>query len=88
MSCNSCSNITLPQGATGAQGASGTDGIDGSNGIFGGYSLEWEFDDSISPSVPTTKIRLNNAAYASVTEIYIHENNIDSVDSTAFPSIF
>lgn len=88
MSCNSCSNITLPQGASGAQGASGTNGTDGSNGIFGGYSLEWEFDDGISPSVPTTKIRLNNAAYASVTEIYIHENNIDSVDSTAFLASF
>jgi len=88
MSCNSCSNITLPQGATGAQGAPGTDGTDGSNGIFGGYSLEWEFDDNTSASPATTKIRLNNAAYASVTKIYIHENNIDSVDSTAFLASF
>lgn len=88
MSCNSCSNITLPQGATGAQGASGTNGTDGSNGIFGGYSLEWEFDDNTSASPATTKIRLNNAAYASVTKIYIHENNIDSVDSTAFLASF
>ena len=73
MSCNSCSNITLPQGAQGPQGAAGTDGYDG---IFGGYSLEWEFDDNTSASPATTKIRLNNATYASVTKIYIHQNNI------------
>ena len=88
MSCNSCSNITLPQGAQGPQGDAGTNGTNGNDGIFGGYSLEWEFDDSISPSVATTKIRLNNAAYASVTKIYIHQNNIDSVDSTAFLASF
>ena len=91
MSCNSCSNITLPQGATGAQGASGTNGTDGTpglNGVFGGYSLEWEFDDNTSASPATTKIRLNNATYASVTNIYIHENNIDSVNSTAFLASF
>lgn len=88
MSCNSCSNITLPQGATGAQGAAGTDGTPGLNGVFGGYSLEWEFDDNTSASPATTKIRLNNATYASVTNIYIHENNIDSVNSTAFLASF
>ena len=88
MSCNSCSNITLPQGATGAQGASGTNGTNGNDGIFGGYSLEWKFDDNTSASPATTKIRLNNATYASVTNIYIHENNIDSVDSTAFLASF
>jgi hypothetical protein len=35
MSCNSCSNITLPQGATGAQGASGTNGTDGTVVLMG-----------------------------------------------------
>ena len=89
MSCNSCSNITLP-GVAGPTGAAGTDGDDGTDGIFGGYSLEWEFDDNTSASPATTKIRLNNipSAYALVTEIYIHENNIDSVDSTAFLASF
>lgn len=88
MDCNSCSNITLPQGAQGPQGAAGNDGNDGAAGIFGGYSLEWEFDNNTSASPATTKIRLNNATYASVTKIYIHQNNIDSVDSTAFLASF
>lgn len=29
MSCNNCSNITLPQGSTGDTGATGADGLDG-----------------------------------------------------------
>lgn len=91
MSCNSCSNITLPQGAQGPQGAAGTngtDGADGTDGLFGGYSLEWIFDTSTSPSPPATKVRFNNATPASVTKIYINETASGSIDAANFLQSF
>ena len=91
MSCNSCSNITLPQGAQGPQGAAGTngtDGADGTDGLFGGYSLEWIFDTSTSPNPPVTKVGFNNATPASVTKIYINETASGSIDAANFLQSF
>ena len=91
MSCNSCSSITLPVGATGASGLNGSDGSDGtpgSNGLFGGYSLEFDFDSSLVANPPAGEIRFNNATPASVTEIYISTTGTGSIDTTAFLDSF
>ena len=91
MSCNSCSNITLPVGATGQQGTNGTDGTDGNDGndgLFGGYSLEFDFDSSLATNPPAGEIRFNNATPASVTEIYISTTGTGSIDATAFLDSF
>lgn len=88
MSCNSCSNITLPQGATGAQGASGTNGTDGSNGIFGGFSMEFDFDSSIVNTPPAGEIRFNNATLSSVTEIFVSTTGTGSANAAPFLDSF
>ena len=91
MSCNSCSSITLPVGATGQQGTNGTDGTDGNDGndgLFGGYSLEFDFDSSLATNPPAGEIRFNNATPASVTEIYISTTGTGSIDATAFLDSF
>ena len=78
--CNNncdCSNeITIPTGTAGR------------DGLFGGWSQEYSFDTGTAVNPPTSKIRLNNATPASVTEIYINDTNIDGVDTDAFLDAF
>ena len=91
MSCNSCSNITLPQGAQGPQGASGTDGTDGTdglNGIFGGFSMEFDFDSSNFSTPPLGEIRFNNATLSSVTEIFVSTTGTGSTNAAPFLDSF
>ena len=90
--CSSCSvPITIPTGPAGAPGAAGTNGTNGTNGIdglFGGFSAEWAFDTSTSTGPGSTLLRLNNAAYASVTEIYVSEDNIGGINVDNFITSF
>ncbi len=70
-----CNNVNLPTGPAGAQG---------DPGLFGGWALEWDFDTTLTNGTSATKIRMDNATPASVTNLYINNQNIDSVDSSAF----
>jgi len=88
MSCNSCSNITLPQGATGAQGATGTNGTDGLNGLFGGFSMEFDFDSSNFSTPPLGEIRFNSATLSSVTEIFVSTTGTGSANAAPFLDSF
>ena len=83
MSCNSCSNVTLP-GVAGPAGAVGDTGPQGSTGVFGGYSIEWQFESAITPAPTTGFLRLNDPTPASVTEIYIDETAKNSVNGANF----
>lgn len=85
MACNCNSN---PCGCNSGITFPGLTGAAGSNGIFGGYSGEWKFDDTTSAGPSSTYLRLNNATPASVTEIYINDTNIDSIDYGAFLDSF
>lgn len=76
--CGCDSGISLPY----LTGAAGNDGL------FGGYSAEWKFDATTSTGPASTYLRFNNATLASVTEIYINDTNIDSVDHDLFLDSF
>ena len=79
MSCSCTNNSTvLPIGY------SGNDGTNGTDGIFGGFSGKWVFSTSTSAGPSSTQIRLNNATYSSVTNIYVSDTNFDSVSYDAF----
>lgn len=90
MSCNSCSNITLPgvAGPAGAPGSNGTNGTNGLEGVFGGYSVQWQFETDTSAPPSSGYLKLNNAAYASVTELFVHETAKDSINATTFLASF
>jgi len=80
--CNSacnCSAIQFPQGPSGPIGA---------RGEYGGYSSNWLFDANTSNGTSFTFIRLNNAAFSSVTELYINDKNADGVDLSGFLASF
>ena len=79
MSCNcSLNDVTLPT----AQ--SGNDGADGTDGLFGGFSQKFIFETTLTAGPLATKLRFNNATLASVTEVYVNDNNSDSVNVDAF----
>ena len=86
MSCTGCNDgcfdesVQLAAGAPGADGAAGAAGAQGDaglNGLFGGYSLEWNFETSIATNPTSKNLRFNNATPASVTKIYINEEASD-----------
>jgi hypothetical protein len=79
MSCCNSGSTVLPVGAA---------GTDGSNGTFGGFSGKWLFSTSTSAGPSSTQIRLNNATYSSVTNIYISDTNLDNVSYDAFLDSF
>ena len=90
MSCNSCSNITLPGvvGPAGTAGANGSDGSDGNDGVFGGYSVQWQFETDILAPPSSGYLKLNNATPASVTELFVHDTAKDSIDASSFLASF
>lgn len=63
-------------------------GAAGSDGIFGGFSAEWKFDNNTTPSPSSTYVRVDNAAPAAITKIYVHINNIDGTDHDNFLNSF
>lgn len=60
------------------------EGEDGADGLFGGYSASWSFDTNTSTSPASTRLRFNNNTLNLVNEIYLADNNIGSVDHSAF----
>ena len=90
MSCNSCSNITLPGvvGPAGTAGANGSDGSDGNDGVFGGYSVQWQFETDILAPPSSGYLKLNNATPASVTELFVHDTAKGSIDASSFLASF
>jgi len=90
MSCNSCSNVTLPGvvGPAGAAGANGLNGNDGNDGVFGGYSVQWQFETDILAPPSSGYLKLNNATPASVTELFVHDTAKDSIDASSFLASF
>jgi len=82
MACNcSLNDVTLPTAQSGNDGADGTNGQDG---LFGGFSQKFIFETTLTSGPLTTKLRFNNATLASVTEVYVNDNNSDSVNVDAF----
>lgn len=60
------------------------EGADGENGVYGGFSSTWLFETNTG-STPSTKcVRFNNTTYSSVTQIYIHVNNSETIDHEDF----
>jgi hypothetical protein len=90
MSCNSCSNVTLPGvvGPAGAAGADGLNGNDGNDGVFGGYSVQWQFETDILAPPSPGYLKLNNATPASVTELFVHDTAKNSIDASSFLASF
>lgn len=79
MGCTcSLNDVTLPTAQAGA------DGANGSNGLFGGFSQKFIFETTLTSGPLTKKLRFNNATLASVTEVYVNDNNSDSVNVDAF----
>lgn len=77
-------NIKGATGATGAAGTNGTngtngaDGADGADGISSGFKYLWS-TDTTSTDPTSGFIKVNNASFASVTNIYISETEGNSV---------
>jgi hypothetical protein len=63
-------------------------GDNGLNGLYGGFSSKWTFKTETTPTPVTSTIRLNNATFASVTEIYVDSLNTDSVNMDDFIDYF
>lgn len=78
--CINCdeSSTEIPAGIQGIQGNAGNDGI------FGGFSGEWLFSTSTSTGPAATFLRFNNATYSAVTQIYVADLNISSIDYDLF----
>ena len=88
MSCTGCNDgcfdesvqlATGSPGADGTNGATGAAGAAGADGLFGGYSLEWNFDTSILVNPAVKNVRFNHATPASVAAIYINETASDGI---------
>tara|TARA_S200002703_G_scaffold24331_1_gene21125 strand:- start:1684 stop:4845 length:3162 start_codon:yes stop_codon:yes gene_type:complete len=74
-------DLTALQGAQGSQGAQGATGDDAGIGPW-----DWETSTSSGPS--SGAIRMDNATFASVTEIYIHETDGESGDQSGLLATF
>ena len=77
--CNCSDAITLPTPAPGAPGA---------NGVFGGWSQRMVFDTTTSASPLANNMRMNNAAPASVTQLYVNDLNADGNNIDPFLDAF
>lgn len=69
------------------QGPAGSQGIQGVAGSDGGISF-WNWETSTSSGPSSGAIRFDNATFASVTEIYVHETDGNSVDMSALLATF
>lgn len=74
-----CNSQCIPTGARGLTGAQGE---------YGGFASNWLFSSSTASGTSATEIRLDNAAPASVTGLYINDTNADSTDLSGFLGSF
>lgn len=56
MSCNNCSNITLPQGSIGPAGPTGATGANGTNGLDGASLLGTKFNRPSTSAITLSEI--------------------------------
>ena len=76
---------TGPTGAGGPTGPTGPTGPSGSSTGFGGDTVKYRFSTTTTDSDPSSgNLRYNHGTVASVTQLYIDDENIDSVDVTAW----
>lgn len=78
-------NITLSvskRGPAGANGATGADGADGVAGQTGGLSFNYDFDTGLASPPASGEIRLNNASFGSVTQMFVHGTTSDALPAT------
>lgn len=64
-----------PTGPSGAVGATGATGATGARGPVGGWTIEYQFSTDTTAPPATGYLELNNAAPASVTEIYVNDTD-------------
>ncbi|MCB1713598.1 MAG: hypothetical protein KDK05_00505 [Candidatus Competibacteraceae bacterium] len=77
--------VTGSQGVQGDTGSQGVQGDTGAQGIFGGNSVNYNFSTSTTNSDPGSgNLRYNNATPASVTAIYIDDQDANAVDIQAW----
>ena len=70
------------QGTTGAQGITGNDG---QNGSFGGATFDYTFSTDTTNSDPGVgKLKFDNSTPASITEIYIDDQDDNTLDIQTF----
>ena len=69
-------------GATGAAGAVGPQGADGIDGI-NGFSLSYVFDSTTTSGPASGELRFNNVTIGSATEIYLHEEEANTINVSA-----
>lgn len=55
-------------------------GEDGADGLYGGYSSDWLFSTTTTPSPASKYVRFNSATYNLVSSIYVSDTNNDSID--------
>lgn len=70
-----CNSTVLPTGST---------GDDGAQGVFGGYSLEWVYNTTITPTPAITQLRFNSLTPTAITEIYVSDIEINSQSAETF----
>lgn len=76
---------TGTQGATGPTGATGATGATGPQGLFGGDSFEYDFSTTTTDSDPGAgTLRFNNATFASITQIFIDDTEVNAADIQAW----
>lgn len=82
---------TGDKGDTGATGTAGTNGTNGTNGAtgtqggFGGNSQEYKYSTTITDADPGSGLlRFDNATFASITKIFIDDNNNAGTDVQAW----
>lgn len=72
-------------GIDGPQGLVGTTGVTGSTGTFGAVTFAYTWSSNTATSDPGIQsVKFNNAAFSAVTEVYIHDTEINNVDISAY----
>jgi hypothetical protein len=62
--------------------------LDGNDGVFGGYSVQWQFETDILAPPSSGYLKLNNATPSSVTELFVHDTAKESIDASSFLASF
>lgn len=72
-------------GATGATGSTGSTGATGPQGGFGGDSMAYTYSTTNTDSDPGSGVlRFNNATFASITQLFVDDNNAGGSDVQAW----
>ena len=75
---------TGPQGATGAQGPTGATGAQGATGLMQGFLYNFDSNTATNSDPGPNKFRLNNATFASVSEICLDDVDANGANVRTF----